>query len=50
MNYYKITIYNSNNELVSTYFKSAETCEDAIMMVLKVIQLLSGDSIKIEEM
>lgn len=50
MKYYKITIYNSNNELVSTYYKNAETCEEAILMVLKTIQLLSGDSIKIEEM
>lgn len=50
MNYYKVTIYNSNDELVSTYFKNADSCEEAILMVLKVIQLLSGDSIKIEEM
>lgn len=50
MNYYKITIYDKNDKLCSTYFKSAETCEDAIMLVIKVTKLSNGDSIKIEEM
>ena len=50
MNNYKITIYNDSDVLVSTYLKSADTCEEAILMVLKVVKLYSGDYIKIEEM
>lgn len=50
MEYYKITIYDKNNKLCSTYYKSAKTPEDAIMMVIRITKLSSGDSIKIEEM
>ena len=50
MYYYKITIYNESDVLVATYFKNADSCEEAILIVLRTIQLMSGDSIKVEEM
>ena len=49
MNYYKITIINDSDVIVATYHKWANSCNEAIELVLKTIILLDGDAIIIKE-